>query len=235
VACTVTITGSVAKCTCPDYEAHQQTCKHGYAVTFTLKREETAYGTLPTVTNETVRVTYGQNWTAYNAAQTSEKTHAAVSLRGLCGGIQQPPRRRGRPRLPLSDITFAAVMKFFTTVSGRRAAIDIRECETKAQIASTPHCNSVFSYLENPALTPILKALVEESAAPLKAIESDFAVDSSGFSSTVFARWFDEKYGHSKGGRQWVKVDLMTGVKTNVIASVDVTGPEAGPSQSEET
>ncbi len=226
VAYTVTITGNETKCTCPDYEAHQQTCKHGFAVTFTIKREETVYGSLPTVTE--TRVTYRQDWASYNAAQTTEKTHAAALLRGLCSGIQQPPQRRGRPRLPLSDITFAAVMKVFTTVSGRRATSDIRDCETKGQIASTPHYNSVFNYLENPALTPILKALVEESAAPLMAIEKDFAVDSSGFSSCVFERWFDEKYGHSKGGRQWVKVHLMTGVKTNVITSVDVTGPEVG-------
>jgi transposase len=123
-------------------------------------------------------------------------------------------------------VTFAAVMKVFTTYSGRRATSDLRDCQAKGHIASAPHYNSVFNYLENPTLTPILKSLVEESAAPLKSIESDFAVDSSGFSSSVFERWYEEKYGRIKGGRQWVKVHLMTGVKTNVITSVEVTVPE---------
>jgi transposase len=226
---TVTVTGKAATCTCPDFEAHQETCKHGFAVTFTIQREETVYSTLPPVT-ETIRVTYTQNWPAYNAAQTSEKTIVASLLRALCGGIQQPPQRRGRPRLPLSDVTFAAVMKVFTTVSGRRATSDIRDCQEKGQIGHTPHYNSVFNYLENPSLTPILKALVEETAAPLKAIETNFAVDSSGFSTCVFQRWFDEKYGKAKGGRQWVKVHLMTGVQTNVVTSVEITGPEVGDS-----
>lgn len=119
-------------------------------------------------------------------------------------------------------------MKVYTIFSGRRATSDLRDCQAKGHIASTPHYNSVFNYLENPALTSILKALVEESAAPLKAVESEFAVHSSGFSSSVFERWYDEKWGRIHGGRQWLKAHLMTGVKTNVITSVEVTGPEIG-------
>jgi hypothetical protein len=110
-------------------------------------------------------------------------------LRGLCDGISQPKQGRGRPRLPLSDVVFSAVMKIFTTVSGRRATGDLRECESKGHIAHAPHYNSIFNYLENPALTPILKALIEESATPLKAVESDFAVDSSGFATCTYDRW----------------------------------------------
>lgn len=51
-----------------------------------------------------------------------------------------------------------------------------------------PHYNSVFNYLDNSDLTPILKALIEESASPLKAIETDFAVDASGFGTSRFVR-----------------------------------------------
>jgi hypothetical protein len=39
------------------------------------------------------------------------------------------------------------------------------------------------------------KYLIAESASPLKSIEQSFAVDSSGFSTTRFVRWFDVKYG----------------------------------------
>jgi hypothetical protein len=174
-----------------------------------------------------MRVTYTQDWTAYNAAQTHEKERVTELLRALCDGISQPPQVMGRPRLPLSDVTFAAVMKVFTTISGRRATCDIRECEAKGHITSAPHYNSMFKYLENPTLTPILKALVEESAVPLKAVEADFAVDSSGFSSCVFERWFDVKWGKMRSEHQWVKAHLMTGVTTNVVASVEVTAPES--------
>jgi hypothetical protein len=45
------------------------------------------------------------------------------------------------------------------------------------------------------ALTPYLNELITPSAAPLKSIESDFAVDSSGFSTGQFMRWLDVKDG----------------------------------------
>ena len=61
---------------------------------------------------------------------------------------------------------------------------------------------SVFGYMENPDLTPILKQLIELSCIHLKAVESSFAVDSSGFSTSKFDRWFDEKWGKQKSKRQ---------------------------------
>jgi transposase len=224
VAYTVNLTGEAPSCSCPDHEAGYR-CKHIFAVEFTMRRETRPDGS--TTVTRTMRVTYTQDWTAYNAAQTREKDRVAELLRGLCDGIAQPPQKMGRPRLPLSDLAFAAIMKVFTTVSGRRATCDIRECAVRGHVSSAPHYNSIFKALENPMLTPILKALVEESASPLKAIETDFAVDSSGFSSSVFDRWYEEKYGHVKGARQWVKAHLMTGVKTNIVTSVEVTVPQS--------
>jgi transposase len=224
----VDLNGDEPTCSCPDHETRRVKCKHIHAVEYSIRRETRPDGTV-TVT-KTVRVTYGQNWPAYNAAQTNEKERVTELLRGLCDGISQPPQGRGRPRLPLSDVVFAAVMKVFTTVSGRRATGDLRECETKGHIAHAPHYNSIFNYLENPALTPILKALIEESAAPLKAVESDFAVDSSGFATCTYERWYDAKYGKMRLEHNWVKAHLMIGVKTNVVTSIEVTGPDSNDS-----
>jgi DDE family transposase len=86
-----------------------------------------------------------------------------------------------------------------------------------------PHYNSVFNYLESEALTPYLNELITLSAAPLKSIESDFAVDSSGFSTGQFMRWLDVKYGTKEDRRQWLKLHLMVGVKTNIVTSVQVS------------
>jgi transposase len=57
---------------------------------------------------------------------------------------------------------------------------------------------------------------------PLKTAETSFAVDSSGFSTSTFARWFDAKYGTEKRVRTWIKVHLMCGVKTHVVTSVEI-------------
>ena len=224
----VRLNGAQPTCSCPDFEERQLRCKHIIATEIVIPRENNADGT--TTVTKAMRVTYAQDWPAYNAAQMQEKTQVAELLRGLCAGIIQPPQGRGRPRLPLSDVVFSAVMKVYSTVSGRRATSDLRECAAKGQIAHCPHYNSIFNYLEDPALTPILKAMVEESAAPMKSLEYDFAVDSSGFSTCTYVRWFDEKYGKMRSSSEWVKAHLMTGVRTNVVTSIEVTGPDANDS-----
>ena len=57
------------------------------------------------------------------------------------------------------------------------------------------------------------------SSLPLKGIENNFAVDSSGFSMCRFVRWFNKKYGREIDNREWVKVHLMCGVETKIVTS----------------
>ncbi|MGB6946167.1 MAG: transposase, partial [Bryobacteraceae bacterium] len=208
-------------CSCPDHETRRLKCKHIYAVEFTVKREIRPDGS--SKVTKSVRISYTQDWPAYNAAQVHEKERVAELLFALCEGIVQPPQGRGRPRLPLSDMVFASVMKVYSTMSGRRASTDLRHFTSKGYLASAPHYNSVFHYLESPMLHPILRSLVEETASPLKAIETDFAVDSSGFSTSIFQRWFDAKYGKMRVEHEWIKAHLMVGVKTNIVTGVEIS------------
>src|ERR1051326_5896209 len=212
------------RCTCPDYEFRQAACKHVYAVQYVIEREQTADGR--TVVTETVKVTrktYSQNWGAYNAAQTKEKSEIQALLYELCKGLPEPMQRTGRPRLSLSDIIFSSVFKIYSTVSGRRFATDLREAKARGYLSRLPHYNSVFRYLESEALTPYLYELIALSAQPLTSVEEDFAVDSSGFSTGQFMRWLDVKYGTKEDRRQWLKLHLMVGVKTNIVTSVEVS------------
>jgi len=70
---------------------------------------------------------------------------------------------------------------------------DLRAAHAHGYLARVPHYNSIFNYLENPDVTPILKSLIVENSLPLKAVEVDFAADSSSFTMSRFARWFDHK------------------------------------------
>jgi hypothetical protein len=115
------------------------------------------------------------------------------------------------------------VTKIYSTISGRRYQTDLREAKARGYLMHLPHYNSVFKYLESDALTPYLYELIKLSAAPLKSIESDFAVDSSGFSTGQFMRWLDVKYGTKEDRRQWLKLHLICGVKTNIVTSVEVS------------
>ena len=69
--------------------------------------------------------TYKQDWPAYNKAQTNEKDKFQVLLAELCRGIEEPPQEKGRPRVSLRDVVFAAVFKVYSTVSGRRFQCDL--------------------------------------------------------------------------------------------------------------
>ena len=212
-------------CTCPDFETRQQPCKHIHAVEFVIQRGTKQDGT-ETVT-KSMKVTCTQEWTAYNDAQTHEQERFVLLLRDLCNGIEQPAQNFGRPRLPLADVIFGLVFKSYTTMSGRRFMSAIRDAETKELVTKSPSFTSGFRYLENPDLTPILKTLIEQSASPLRAVETDFAVDSSGFATTTYARWFDHKYGKERTKQNWVKTHLICGVKTHVVTSVEATPYES--------
>lgn len=212
-------------CTCPDYEARHLPCKHIHAVEYVIQRETKPDGT--TTYTKSIKVTYNQNWTAYNNAQTHEQEHFTALLRDLCASIEQPEQTFGRPRLLLSDVVFGLVYKAYSTMSGRRFTSNLKNAQETGLISKAAHYNSTFRYLENPELTPLLKSLIEQSANPLRAVESDFAVDSSGFATTTYSRWFDHKWGKERSKQTWVKTHLMCGVKTHVVTSVEATPYES--------
>ena len=221
---TVAMKDEKPECTCRDFEFRATKCKHIFAVEYTIQREQTADGT--TITTETVKITrktYPQDWKAYNAAQTQEKSQLQALLYELCKNLPEPEQRRGRPRLLLADIIFASTFKVYSTVSGRRFQSDLQEARRRGYLSKMPSYNSVFRYLEAEALTPYLYELITISALPLKSIERDFAVDASGFSTGQFMRWFDVKYGKEEDRRMWLKVHLMCGTKTNIVTSVEIS------------
>jgi len=119
--------------------------------------------------------------------------------------------------------SFAAVYKTYTMVSGRRFASDLRGALAKGYISKLLSYNSIFDYFQMESLTPYLRQLIEQSALPLQSIEEKFAVDSSGFSTSSYVRWFDVKYGNNEDWHDWVKMHLICGVKTHVVASVEIT------------
>jgi transposase len=164
------------------------------------------------------------NWTAYNAAQSEEKTRFVQLLADPCSSIEQPAQGKGRPRLPLADMVFASVYKVYCGFSSRRFTSDLRDAYANGLVDSRPHFNSVNRYLANPMLTPILREFVTVSSLPLKAVETDFAVDASGWSTSRFVRWHDAKYGRKSQEREWFKAHLICGVKTNVVTAVDISG-----------
>jgi transposase len=215
-------------CTCDDFALTGKTCKHIHAAR--LARERDHDGQSPKIDTDVVpkRPTYKQSWPAYDLAQITEKHRLQVLLYDLCQGIEEPPLpKTGRHPTPLRDQVFAAVFKVYCLLSSRRFGSDLRDVQDKGYVSPTIHPNTVSAYLDRVELTPVLHALIVRSAMPLKAIETTFAVDSSGFSASKFVRWYDEKYGVQRSGHDWVKVHIACGVKTNIVTAVRILDRDA--------
>ena len=178
-----------AKCSCPDHEVRQVKCKHLWAVEYVLARETAQDGTV--TETEIVKVT--------RVTHKDLPAELACRQRGSIGGndaVQCPlgrslqwrpatyPRGPRLSRTPTGGYALCLGIQVYTGFSSCRFTSDLREAKTDGLVASTPYFKSVTNYLTNPDMTPILKHLVTVSSLPLKAVETQFAADSSGFTTS---------------------------------------------------
>jgi transposase len=84
--------------------------------------------------------------------------------------------------------------------------------------------------LERADVTPVLYDMIRRSSLPLKAVETVFAPDSTGFGTSKFEKWIDEKYGVPRRQSEWIKTHCCCGVKTGVITAAVIAGRNAGDS-----
>jgi len=214
------------KCDCPDHMLRGRYCKHILATRYYLQIEqETEQGTV----FEKIPITYKQAWSAYNQAQAQEIKLFDELLKELVITIPEPEQHMGRPRLKQSDKIFCAIQKVYSQLSGRRANSLFERALEHEQLSHAPHYNAVSKTLLKKEITQILRHLVQLSASPLAGIETDFAVDSSGFRTNSFGHYCAEKHG-TKRKNLWVKAHICTGVTTNIVSDAIVTRGEAGDS-----
>jgi len=208
-------------CNCPDCENNGgKRCKHSYAVEYFLTIKKTDKQGI--VTEQKVRLTYPQAWHAYTEAQKSEGLKFGELLKDLLESVEEPEYSFGRPKLSLKESIFCAVSKVHSQVSSRRAYSLFKNAESKEQIKKTPNYNAINKLLNKAEITPILEKLILLSALPLKSVETSFAVDSTGFRTTQFTQYCQEKHGESKT-HCWLKLHACIGTKTNVITACTVT------------
>ena len=227
----VKATESGMTCDCPDFVYRGGKCKHIMATRYYLEIEkETPTGTI----TEKVHLTYKQAWNAYNAAQKAEVHLFDELLKDLVKAIPEPEQTIGRPRLPLQETLFCAIQKVYSQLSSRRAFSLFQNATEKGQISHAPYFNAPSALFNKPEMTPILHELVTLSALPVAGLENDFSVDSTGFRTTTFSAYCDDKYGKNKE-HQWLKAHLCAGAKTNIVAAVAITNgngadsPQFGP------
>jgi hypothetical protein len=225
------VTLSPISCDCEDFLLRQQPCKHAIAAQLTQERQGGT--TAPDIDLNVIpkRPTYSQDWPAYNRAQATEKRRVQVLLHDLCRYLPDRERPAGmtgpKPHLT-RDAVFAMAFKVYCGFSTRRFSTDLLEAYEKGFVTRPIHGAKVSSFFEDAYFTPILKELIGYSARPLRSVETDFAIDSSGFGSSRFETWFDHKYAITRRKCLWVKTHIACGVKTNIVTAVRILDKDAG-------
>lgn len=200
------------------------------------------------------RRSYPRDWRAYNEAQTNEVSEVKALLGGLSDLINltdasiQGRSPMGRPRFPLGHAVFSVILKAYSGVASRPLESHLKECVDQGYLRNAPGCpafgglgagplspsglvripqfNTVCDFLRSDWLTPLLLELVTLTARPLKEVEHEFAVDGTGWATRWYDRWLDHRLAAEADRQQWVKLHLVVGVKSNIIARAAVSPGE---------
>lgn len=173
------------------------------------------------------RKKYPQQWHEYNLSQTSEKIMFMDILDDLTRYIPLLDQKgRGRPRLSIQEMIYCMGLLIYGGKSSRRTISELQISKDKKIISHVPHFNSILNYFNEESLKKHLTNLLTLSSLPLKHFEQDFTVDSSGFTTSIFDRWVEHKWRGKKVDKTkvWIKCHAMSGVRTNIITAIEVTG-----------
>jgi transposase len=224
-------------CTCPDYTslgrsgtAHR--CKHLWATLY-VRREIPLPDGNSVVIEEQVRINYPRDWHATNLARTKIPRLGPGLLADLIRGLPIPeqPIRRGRPRVPVRDVLLAAALRAFEDTTAGSAVVAAENYQSLGllQMDHVPSYNTLLREFARPDYMPLLHKLVAGSAWPLIPLESKFAIDGTGFGTSVHDCYYAEKHGPASQKRKptpkhrWVEAKIVFGTTTHVVAAVQVT------------
>ncbi|UCF13473.1 MAG: transposase [Thermoplasmatales archaeon] len=170
-----------------------------------------------------IKVSYPQDWIAYNQAQTQEKILFLELLYEITSQIPQPRYKgNGRPPANLGEMVFSCCLKTYLDFSSRRSESDLKLAQHLGYINQSPHFNTILKYLNKTVMKKVLMKLIEASSLPLKEVEEDFTMDASGFSTIMYGHWLKKRSIYNEH-RTFKKAHVMSGVKTNVITHIEVT------------
>jgi transposase len=177
------------------------------------------------VKEEIQRLTYQQDWKNYNLAKTREKTISLSLLNELLDIYGEPKKTlaKGRPTLSLKDKVLSMFTYCYNGFSSRRAIPDIRLIQKLELIEKVPHFNTVLNMFKDKGITHHLIELLEISSLPLRMFEEHLAIDATGFSTSTFERWLDIRTQKPVKKRNWMKVHIISGARTNIVCSIGIT------------
>ncbi|HEX3149629.1 MAG TPA: transposase [Gemmataceae bacterium] len=228
------ILGEQSTCTCEHFQTARDNCKHIIAAWMVVHREHDGKPVEVVVDEVPKKPTVERDWSRYNQAQESEEPRMLELLHQLVQGIEEPLiRRPGRQPFPMKDRVFACVLKVFSTWGARRFKDRLKDAHKKGLLNAPMNSGSVWAFMEDKSMTPVLQKLIEVSALPLRSLERVFAVDASVFLSN----WREQAANLNApitltepAPYAGVKAHAIVGTTTHVAAAVMIDAKMSGDS-----
>lgn len=171
---------------------------------------------------------YPQNWSFYEKACSQEKLMFFKILKDAVDYLMigYEYKGNGRPPAYYADIIKALCIRCYSNYSSWRAESELKIARAMGIIDDVYKRSTLNKYMQDKKVTELLHKLYKVLAEPLAEIEIYFAADATGLSNAYGnTRWM--KIRHTKEEVQkkaeYSKLNIISGVKTNVICSAKVT------------
>ena len=172
--------------------------------------------------------TYSQNWPIYEKHCRQEKLMFFKILKDAVDHlmIDYEYKGNGRPPHYYGDIVKSLCIKAYHNTSSWRTESELRIAKSMGIIDYVPKRSTILKYLQDERVTKLLHELYKVIAEPLAQIELYFAADATGISNKYGnTRWM--KLRHTKDEfkhkREYSKLNIISGNKTNIICSASIT------------
>lgn len=166
-------------------------------------------------------------WANYNEAQTKEWQLFGDLLNELVKNVPELPRTpgKGRKPIPIGEQIYVSLLKVYSQQSLRRASGLFERAVEEGHLSKAPNFNTPSFFLNRKDTTEILRKLLQQTAIPLNGIENHFSVDSSGFTTSTFFNWNNQKHRKNTRIHDNLKAHISVGVKTGIISDAIISGP----------
>lgn len=174
------------------------------------------------------RKTYSQDWKTYEQACAQEKLMFLRLLKDAVDymNIGYNWVGNGRPPAYFGDIVKCICIKAYHNLSSWRSPSELKIAKAMGIIDNVPKRSTLLKYMQDERITKMLHKLYKILAEPLVTVEKYFAVDASGISNTYGnTRWMKIRHTSAEHTRrkEFSKINVFSGVKTNVISAVEIT------------
>lgn len=172
--------------------------------------------------------TYQQDWSVYAKACSQEKLMFMKILKDAIDYmmVKYEYKGNGRPAAYYGDIIKSLCIKSYHNYSGWRLESELKIAKAMGIIDDVYKRTTLMKYMQEPKITEMLHKLYKIIAEPLSTIEIYFAADATGISNKYGnVRWMNIRHTkeETKHKREYSKLHIISGVKTNCVCSAKIT------------